>query len=549
MDTQNSELNPILEAAKSQSYQAAESAAITNSETTKATADLKKASEQRIAAEQIIATQASVAELQAQNNTLNFFENAGGLEIYNKLGKAYKVAAEDVLAAEAEIDRIKEESPADGVLSFIAQQFKLAIPEENLKSALSRTQAISKVTSDLSSQTESVARSVNFTKKVKNTDTIRAEQARLSALAMEETAKTSLESIKLNAEAMGRVLSATSQQLSIAMKGYELQNSEESRQMQRESHTKNMKLANIQLSRIDLEEDTVQLYTQLIQATQAKAGVPVEDPLIIRNGIEEIKKNTPTGIRYQKYVEMGLRNGDFGQSPADAIETISIVAPTGTEMTPPLQVLDKVITAGARLSSKPGYVPPKNKEQADEQFNTTAKLLANSWKSLIKSGDSDNPYHAPPFAALTEANAVKSSLLYRNVLAPLDLKEFSTKRLFQEASRGVSTKLISPEEATLGIETIIKAAISHNNEYWQFSKIGMPVQDSYITYAEPSETFFSFGSQKPTNILDPVEIKLLLIKYLSQSATSAKYIDPKFTKPNKFNLNAPLKALPASGVK
>lgn len=528
--------NPILKAAEDTARKAAvqtrELAQETRgslAETDKAAKDLKSATERKAAAEKIIATQQGIADLQTQENTIKFFENAGGTDIFNRLGEAYKGAAEDIIAAEAEVERITEDDHGGGILGYFKQQFALSSAETNLVNSQKRAGAIEKVTTSIASQTESVARASNFAKKAKTLSTMQAEQAKLSALALEETAKTAIEVSRINADAIGRIMSATSQELTIAMKNYELQNAEESRAMQRASHAVNMELALHQLNRLDLDERTVQMYIPLVQAAQAKAGLPVEDPLIVRNGIEEIKKNTPTGLRYQRYVEMGLRQGNYGYTPSEAAETISVIAPTGLEMTPPLQVLESVRVKIGEKTKSPSYVPPKNKAEADALFNSTAKDLSDSWKSVIKFGDASNPYLAPPFAVLGEMESVKASALHKIVLAPLGLKEFSAKQLFQEAARGVATKLITPEEATLGIETVMKAAVSYNNEHWQFAKVGFPVQDSYITYASPSDTYspglsiptiFGDYKQESTNILDPVEIKSLLIKYLSRQMKS-----------------------------
>lgn len=507
-------------------------------ELTKVGTEQQKAVSQRVASEQIIAGQAAVSELQAQNAAITFFESTGGIEFLKKAGVAYNRAAEDVLAAEAEVERVAEDDYGGGVLGWLKKQFAIDSANEGLANAQQRTTAIRTVTSEISSQTESVARAVNFTKQSKNQATLEAEQSRIESLAIEEKSKTAADNIKTNANAISAVMSATSQELSARLKLYELSNSEADRQMRVESHAVNMKVAKLQLNKLELDEQTVQMYIPIVQNAQAAAGSPVEDPLIIRNGIEEIKKNTPTGQKYQRYVEMGLRGGNYGFTPSEAAETLSIVAPTGTEMTPPLKILEAVKFKQNEKTKSPTYIAPKNKTEAEASFNATARELSDSWKSNIKPGDTTNHYHAPPFAALAESDAVKSSLLYKNVLAPLELKEFSAKKLFQEAARGVTTKLISPEEATLGIETVIKAAISHNNEHWQFAKVGVAVQDSYVTYADPIDTFLTAGkysfpstvynwgersTQEATDISDPVQIKNLLIKYVAQQVKQTAF--------------------------
>lgn len=534
--TESLDINPILAAARTaveasigKTEVAAARQEILTEEAFVAAGVVQESIQDKAKDAQIINTVASTADLKAQNTRINALEAAGGSEFLTDLMAELGETTQEFKAAQDEVQEIQNR-PVEGVLDYFAQQFALILPETRLAETKRRVDATAAAIGTISQAQESVTRAVATTKKTVNVASIEAGNRAVAEQANIDAATSKLASLRDNAAALRAGMAADATVVSNKIKLVELHNSEVNQKVREEEHafqveahkarlkqyeegavarrvaltTAEENLADIQdpkrkrlvgaqrdklLKDIDDDLKNEAVFSTNVQIGQTVTGTPMETaPTIVKQGMQ-----APTAkerIKYDKLNQIGMRpDSAFGLSPGDALETISI---TGADpKLEPVKLLvtlnqdyQKTVAADAKRSL------PKTQAAYTAEFDTHVKPILAGWRKEIKEGDTTNPFQAPPMSVLAERKAVQDSTLFKKILAPMAMKEFNGKKLYEAALTGVASKEITLEEAALGIETIFEAAVDHNNETKMFTRAGIPAQTSYISeIVEPA--FFS----------------------------------------------------------
>jgi len=531
-----------------------------------ATQAVKSALETQIQSKQIIEKQKAISELTTQNKTIDAFEAAGGAEFLTSLMSELKDSTKEMLSAQEKVDKIREDSP-EGLIGFIAQQFKLLTPETELANAETKTQNITQSISNITSAQESIQRAIATTKKTVNTATIEAQQRELQAIGAQELSKVELESIARNASQLEAIMRASGQQLQAKLEEYKLRNTEENQIQRRAEHELSVQSLEFQLEKfkdsrdkaaIDLEsaklaleeakdpkrraalqatfntkirefEDTEKfqaIATSSVNKSQAMLGLPIEDKVNVMWGLTQ---PGDTGKKYKLLLQMGTGDKDklvLGNTPAEAAQNLLIAAPEGVELTPPIRALAIVQAAQNEKYKDPasGGIP-REKEIQIADFNKTAREVFTRFSTNIKTGDTSNLYHAPPMPVIEEMDAIKTSKFYQQVLAPLAMKEFSPKGILQATSAAIGVGTVSIENASIGLHDLFKAIAAYNNEHWNFKRVGLPEQTSYKTSVvsvgdfSPGlsiPTIFSSYEEPVIDMLDPIQVKRAVLESISR---------------------------------
>lgn len=218
---------------------------------------------------------------------------------------------------------------------------------------------------------------------------------------------------------------------------------------------------------------------EAVQSGQSSAGVEIQSRELILFGL---RQTGTQGLKYDKFLNIGASsNKNIGQTPFEAIETLQIVSPEGnfteTAATKTLEVIanqqaDKYRTTGAKV--------PTNSEILKAEYNQMAGDFMKIAAKEIVPGDDSNPYAAPPMATLAAKAAVANSPLYAKVLKTMNMVDANPQAVMDAAVVGVRAGIISPEEAAMGIATLYKAAVAHNNTFQGgYERVGLPTQKGY----------------------------------------------------------------------
>lgn len=188
-----------------------------------------------VEADKTIALVADTAELTAQNKTIEIFQALGGHEAQvdrAKDARAFEIELEAL--HEKRVDILDDKHVGNSIIDSVINSFRVFNTEVALQAttvaAAQNQQDIVRATST----TESAARTNALVKKVTNEGTIVANQRKIAASGQSDLYKAILEQNTSNAEILKSMLSISNQEMSNIMKGYDLLNSIESREIQRE---------------------------------------------------------------------------------------------------------------------------------------------------------------------------------------------------------------------------------------------------------------------------------------------------------------------------
>lgn len=246
------------------------------------------------------------------------------------------------------------------------------------------------------------------------------------------------------------------------------------------------------------EADNQQLEDSLVNAvtqSQALLGLPVDNAKQITWGLQQ---TGAIGAKYDNlYLMASSPNKEIASNPFDAVSVLSIVDPNGTmPETKASRLLDDIqqIQDAKYLNSKQPV--PRDDETRKVNFNETAKEHMKAKAANIVTGDTSNPYHAPPMSVIEKSSAVVNSVFYNKVVKGTGKTEFDPQWLTDQAVMGVQNKLISVEEAASGIQAMANAAVVYNNtESGGFARVGLPSQNSYVTTVNRPKTFVETAVQ------------------------------------------------------
>lgn len=525
--------NPILEQAKAATAKANSVLSTASDQqdsiakkTDAASTTLTNAAKEKARSISIIENQKATAELQAQNARIKAFNAAGGGDYLTGLMKELKSTTNEVLKAQQVVEDIQSK-PVNGILDLVSQSLDLLGPGDKLQAAKQRQATITQSIANITGAQESITRAVATTKETFNNATIAASSNAIAAEGQAAAAKAELDGLSMNSQAVARGAAATVSQMNSMIETYKLGLTEENQAIRRKNQeftekaqTQKIKqwedgaaLRSKELERVDLQlkdlkdptriaavtaqrEEIVKKhadnlafeanYVAGVQRAQASLGQSVETPEVIRTlRLSDVKSKD----KYDRLYKMGNKDSvEFGTTPAAASANLSV---TGASKTPPVMLLETLKrgfqdeiskSMDKKALSKPGAMQ-------DTAFNSYVANVVKSWESNIKAGDATNPYQAPPMEVLAHYPNVTDTKLYKDILAPMDMKELEPKRIYDAAITGIEAGTIKLEEAAMDIESLFKAVAIHNSNSKMFSRIGLPNQTSYKTEIVPPELF------------------------------------------------------------
>jgi len=215
----------------------------------------------------------------------------------------------------------------------------------------------------------------------------------------------------------------------------------------------------------------------------------VEAPDVILAGL---KTPGDIGNAYRTMYMVG-KTGVLGATPFDAKVNYMNINPTGGGVQSSSSKLLANIDAAMQANNMAaGIKVPTDRAQAKTMFNAQAQAIASSSAAVINPNDRSNPYIAPPMATLLKAAAVRDSVIYKKVLAPLDLATAEPQIVINSALAAYKADTITSDEAIRGIVAIYsKAAALNNTMDGGFARIGFPEQSSYNAPIKGVRGFFA----------------------------------------------------------
>ena len=442
--TTESELNPILDAARKSATAFAKKAEASATKQEQITADMLTSSglivesTKNIAKDKVLIAQtANRANLEAQNKAIAALEAGGDIPFQIELMSAFKDAGKDLIEANKERAATNEDFLA-GVVDGLRSAIGLSTAETRAEEAEDRRDDIGETIVGINTAQESIVRSINSTNKTLNTAGIEATSNVIKSQADIEAAKAQLNGLTHNSTALSRSMTASAQDVSAKIRLVELAHAETNQAarekgfaQQEEAHAQrliewstNSKARALALERAELDlsfardpktialkaatrdrafanmQDSIAFEADFIsnvQNGQAALGLPVETAATIKlQGMNA--KTVGERDRYLKLRQTGMREGDFGLSPADAFQTL---ATTGGN--PDLPAVGMLIGLNqSYLTAKGSDKIPKDQKVYNQEFDAHVKPQIADMRAEIKSGDSTNIFHAPSMVELGE---------------------------------------------------------------------------------------------------------------------------------------------------
>lgn len=476
------------------------------------------------------------AELQEQNANIALLEATGGVA-------AQAANMLELNEQNADVDRMQKD-----LVAHMTQDRGTGVLLDSLRNAFSggfrkqrdldfarklRDQTIGEINSETAA-TESFARVNSLTKKTLNEDAIEANLANIALENKVASNKQAIQNIHSNAQLLGNLTNMSQQQVANEMSRVKLANTAERMELARATHK-------IQLQRLEIEEKLLPIRLDQAQVTLDQSSLNLDESkeispskraaIVARNlkaasDIAELERlqgqrneavqvaesaagatiSTPEEInaafapgatpvqreRAQLLRAIGASalinpNTPIATTPAGAANNLTLIAAGGElKQTKYTRVLDQLKLKQQQINTEAlsKGAGPKNKAEADAQFNATVKSEMDQLQANIATG-TGNPYAAPPMETMHDLMAGKGNILYDRVLKDVGLKEVDGQHIMDLALAGVSAGTISIEEAAMGIDGFFTAAAVYNNTIeGGFERLALPIQEEYNTIVE-----------------------------------------------------------------
>ena len=478
-----------------------------------------------------------LADMKAQQANLAVFEAAGGQDAQVALAKALKEEGDRTAALlDKRTDIMDDEHTGIALIDAVVNGFRSIQTEIELESAqLEQAQTLKQI-QNISASTESANLANTLTKQTVTAASIEASTKSIAAKASIQASEVEIQNLHANSIAVGQIMQADARAVENSLSVARLAGDIESRELameQMEIAKKRMKIA---MEQMELELPAAQARLEVLNlqlkdlkdpkriaavtAQREQTVKDIEDNLVLEeqinntiqkgqsvifNRTEEKEtnlfklKNPVTREATLKLQEIGASaTNNIATNPADAIETLEIVAPENTAASTPgtqaLQVVKKLLVE--ETSKLWAGQLPKDAASLKVMINNTAKKVYDDWEAEIKTGDTSNPLHAPPMDTLAAFNSVATDTFYQKVVAQQAMKEVNPEKILDLAVTGVIAKTVSPEEAAAGIVKLFSAAADHNNKMkGGLPRVGFPSQSKYNVLIPRERTTFEKFSE------------------------------------------------------
>lgn len=257
--------------------------------------------------------------------------------------------------------------------------------------------------------------------------------------------------------------------------------------------------------------------------------------------LAQLKSKTPLSAQLQKFYEAGEAyrlSGIkmYGASPAQAAETMQ----TLPVQIPPVQepVKNVIASATGEVSNaltnppvpgtknvNPAFIglDKKDRNTLNRAVNVRAQQILDSYASVVRVGDSSNPYQIASVNQLAENSPVVKSLpVYQKVLKPLadtGIQLIDSKQIVSYVGDAVAKGTITHKEA-LELTTIYQVGVKTNMAMRNFVGFGLTPKFSYNAEVETAPGRFT--STEVVDMTKPDAVSRALIKLQSTKLTGVK---------------------------
>jgi len=477
------------------------------------------------------------AQLKLENEQIDIVESAGGTDLQKNLLSELNSDSELVSNLNDKLVDISDDKHTGiQIIDTVINEFRGVQTQAILKAAEKKEAATARQLANIGAATESAVRINQFTKRTVNEATIEDNAQLIRNQADKDLANAKIRSAASSAKRFQEGYVASSVELKNNIQALELEDSIETRnlskqriELQKKQLVQSEKRLNFELAQAEKKAEKAALDLEFARKTnptkvaQAEANLAttqqaVRDKEVLKDvrakqvnrgqeifgiavsdatNIEAaIKGGTPLQKRQLALLqEIGAStetNPVLGASPYEAASNIKIISPSGNvRSTKGTKLLQEITTIQEAKYAKLPKGAPKDLATLKAGFNETAANYEATLAANIASGDSSNPYSAPPMETLVTYNSVARSPLYTKVLKHLNLVEADPEVIFKAAADGFASGVVSQEEIVQGIDSIYSAAAHYNSTAdGGFKRVGLSNQTSYNTrITVPATTF------------------------------------------------------------
>jgi len=485
---------------------------------------------------QIKNTISANAAMEVENLTSRAITDAGAVEKQAALFSQYVGGIKTVDALQDRIDDIQDDTITGiGLIDGVINDFRSEGTHRQLNTAIHRNRQTARRISTITRNAEDINRTAALSVEHINEGLIQANNEIIGATAAGEIAKADIINIHANSNARARQLDMNARQLMNKVREYEILDSIESKELQREGQRlTNEKLEmqrkampdtlkklkadaeiaaqNAQIAkRLGPAKEAASLLAFQESVRKANAGIALENQVVsavnagesslgkaltpketILNGIN---RSGPQGDALRKAQEIGnSRMKVLGITPFESIENITIASPSGNiTQTPALKVLREIMNQQEELYAS--TVRPKDRDAQMKDFNDTAMRYLGAIDRDVKPGSGRD---APGVDTLLSSyNVLRNTEFYKLVIEPASIQKLNEPNLVMEkAMAAIRSGAISPEAVSSGLGQFYNAAADFNNmNFGGFNRLGLLSQKTYNT-----RIHFSAGFVPPASI-------------------------------------------------
>lgn len=481
-----------------------------------------------------------VATLEAQARTKDIFNAAGGADELTRLAAARYAAQQDLLekqnAVQENVDRDFWDDPVQGVIDY----FTINALDEEVSVAARKLDMIDTAINNITSLGTKVDQTLDNVKQDVTVATIAAEQELLAQQATIKSAEWNLRASETGANKTRAWMQMSEKQMTATVDKYKLGLLKKSEEIQDQERK-------LRLKKLEEDSDFEDTYVAGVLRGRDKTLGTVykgSDPELIKKQRNEILAGFKVGgdirDRLNREYEVGV--GAVKPTPFETYRAVSTINPARftDRDNPALNALSASVSAVAEAANQPGAAE-LTEDNAPGLINDRVKADFKAAHDVIKEGEENNPYQAPPLKVLVAQETLAQDPFIINTIKPLltdEVDDIDTTQVVKLALAAVKTKdnpngYMSLEQAVNSLTKLYGFATTYNNMKYledlalpEQTKYNARLEGVYIPTNEDKSIFLqsagtlvldrAFPKDITVDLTDPVEVRNTFVKMLSQ---------------------------------
>lgn len=448
-------------------------------QSTQKAAELARQSASHAASAALVTQQGELATQNARIQAADAFGTnvQSSTDVLTAMGIQMRQKGLELIAQQQRVNQLSANANLSNPLGLFADILFGAEERNKLAAIQSEFDTLGAVTQNLNAATQQTAQTQNAIKQTLNEASIasNAEALRLKSESDYQEAMAKVAGFK--AQEANALRTANSQQIDDLIKLQQLQNSEESRDSQKDYR---------ELLRLQLEErleqnkaTTAEREAALtsINLGRSQWGLAPMNQAEVNNYSRTAQGKAALATWSEAGISRAINPGSmsFGNSPVEAVASFDLFraqAPVGSR-----EIAELVGKTYRNVARSPNA--PKKAEELNLETNRAVRESASAQLSEIRPGDADNIYRAPSLEVLKEANPPVASLPMTELLTLSGTELTDPSKVFAQAASAVGSKQVPFQTAVNDIVSLYKAAIATNNTVKNYSAFGLPNQGNY----------------------------------------------------------------------